>query len=86
MVILSVVWRALSHRQHPAALRINFGVWVLAPWWMLVVSHRLLLFSWRALAGVILFVFRLDALVVRLEGIAMCGYCGVYALCRSVCL
>ena len=35
--------------------------------------------------GVVLFVFRLDALVVRLEGIAVCGYCGVYALHRSVC-
>ena len=39
----------------------------------------------RALVGVVLFVFRLDALVVRLEGIAVCGYCGVHALHRSVC-
>ena len=28
----------------------------------------------------ILFVFHLDVLVVRLEGIAMCSYCGFHAL------
>lgn len=43
-------------------------------------SHLLSLQSRRALAGVVLFVFRLDALVVRLEGIAVCGDCGVHAL------
>lgn len=35
--------------------------------------------------GVVLFVFRLGVLVVNLEGIAVCGYCGVHALRRSVC-
>lgn len=34
---------------------------------------------------VILFVFHLGVLVVRLEEIAVCGYCGVHALHQSVC-
>ena len=49
------------------------------------VSRLLSLQSRRALAGVVLFVFRLGVLVVCLEGIAVCGYCGVHALHRSVC-
>lgn len=54
-------------------------------WWMFMVSHCLPLFPGALWRGVILFVFHLGVLVVRLEGIAVCGYCGVHALCRSVC-
>lgn len=50
-----------------------------------MVSHCLPLFPGALWRGVILFVFHLGVLVVRLEGIAVCGYCGVHALCRSVC-
>lgn len=62
------------HTQQPCVSTAEGGG--LVSWWVLVGFALSSPVSWRALAGVVLFVFRLGVLVVRLEGIA---------LCRSVC-
>lgn len=54
------------HTQQPCVSTVEGGG--LVSWWVLVGFALSSPVSWRALAGVILFVFRLDALVVCLKG------------------
>lgn len=75
-----IVGRALSrrHTQQPCVLTAVGGVLRLGGclWFRIVFPC----FLARPGGGVILFVFHLGVLVVRLEGIAMCSYCGFHAL------
>ena len=86
MAILSVVlsWGVPCHVSAPSSLvcQLRRGSCVLVGACGFALSSPVFL---ARPGGVVLFVFRLDSLVVRLEGITVCGYCGVHALHRSVC-